>query len=84
MHRAATGGHTELVRLLLQSGAIVDLATEALCSAAELGHIEVVRVLLEHGAPVNSFAKVLLLTTWHFFNVCLGWAYSAASRMYGR
>ncbi len=58
LHRAATSGHTELVKLLLQSGAIVDLATEALCTASELGHVEVVKTLLDHGAPVDAIAKV--------------------------
>lgn len=59
---ACEGGHLEVVRLLLNSGAVPDAGgTEgfALRSAARKGHIEVVRLLLDRGAqPVGLLDAV--------------------------
>jgi len=60
LRNAAAGGHLEIVRLLLESGADPNLPEEhiaprghALHSAVCNGHIEIVRLLLEHGAHPN-------------------------------
>lgn len=55
---ASTNGHVEIVRLLLQNGASVDLQCNdgwtPLMGASEEGHIEVAKLLLqEGGAKVN-------------------------------
>ena len=53
---ASKNGHGEVVKLLLEHGAQVDLQEEngwsALMSASQNGHGEVVKLLLEHGAQV--------------------------------
>ena len=55
---AATGGHIELVRLLIQHGATVDLATGSnstpLRGASFHGFLNVMDVLLDNGANVNT------------------------------
>lgn len=58
---AASQGHLEIVRLLLERGADPNLPEEgiapqghALYSAAANGHYEVARLLLEHGAHPNA------------------------------
>jgi ankyrin repeat protein len=57
---AATGGHIEIVKLLLEHGADPNLPEEgiapqghALHSAVVNGHTEIVKLLLEHGAYPN-------------------------------
>lgn len=54
LQSAAWQGHMEIVRMLLEQGAIVDhtcnQGATALCIAAQEGHEQVVRVLLEFGA----------------------------------
>lgn len=60
LRNAASGGHLEIVRLLLERGADPNLPEEgiaprghALHSAVVRGHIDIVRLLLEHGAFPN-------------------------------
>ncbi len=61
LHIAAFSGHTEIVRLLLASGAdkegakkgSADLARTPLIFAVEQGHAEVVSTLIDAGANVN-------------------------------
>jgi ankyrin repeat protein len=56
---AAANGHMEVVKLLIENGADVNLKGEAwygpLHAAAAKGHLEVVKILLENGADVNIF-----------------------------
>ena len=55
---AATGGHIDLVQLLLQHGATVDLATGSnstpLRGASFHGFLKVMDILLDNGANVNT------------------------------
>jgi len=52
---ASATGHTEVVRLLLDSGANMYTCGDcALQSASENGHIEVVRLLLDRGAYLHT------------------------------
>ena len=54
---ASTNGHIEIVKLLLEFGAKVDLQNDngesALIHASMNGHIEIVNLLLEHAAEVD-------------------------------
>src|SRR5712671_195474 len=70
LRNAASGGHLEVVKLLLERGADPNLPEEliaprghALYSAVYNGHHEIARILLEHGAypspPVESSADAL-------------------------
>jgi ankyrin repeat protein len=56
---SAANGHVDVVKLLIENGADVNLKGEAwygpLHAAAANGHIEVVKILLENGADVNIF-----------------------------
>ena len=57
MNLAANNGHIEVVKLLLENGADVTIATESgitpLNSASGGGHVEVVKLLLEKGADLT-------------------------------
>lgn len=56
---AAANGHLDVVRLLVENGADVNLKGEAwegpLHFAAERGHVEIVQFLLDHGADIWLF-----------------------------
>ena len=59
LEKAAYGGYTEIVRLLVAAGANVNKKSEthgytALMRAAEEGHADTVKLLLEAGADVND------------------------------
>ena len=57
LHKAASEGKVEIVRLLLEKGAAVDPLMDGnispLFQAAYKGHADVVRLLLEHNAEIN-------------------------------
>jgi ankyrin repeat protein len=56
--RAGAGGHTHIVKLLLQHGAAVSMVSSdnrtALVAACVNGHIDVAAVLIEAGADLNA------------------------------
>ena len=56
---ASQGGHKDVVRLLIQSGADVDSRDNCGCTplmpASHAGYLDVVRLLLESGAVADSF-----------------------------
>jgi Ankyrin repeats (3 copies) len=61
LHRAAEGGHLELVQLLISHGADVDRRDDspvgpktALHIAAHTGHVAIVQELLQNGADVTT------------------------------
>ena len=56
---ASTGGQTEIIRLLIEKGADVNLREDvggstALLAAAFFGHTEIVEMLIDKGADVNA------------------------------
>lgn len=55
------GGHEEVVRVLLESGANVEDHNEnghtPLMEAASAGHVPVAKILLEHGAGINTHSN---------------------------
>jgi hypothetical protein len=56
--RAASKGHLEVVRWLLDHGATMKLykgENTALCEAIQDGHLEVVKLLVERGADPNAY-----------------------------
>lgn len=61
LHRAASRGHVQAAKLLLDRGATVDAAdgegVTPLVLAAYRGHTDVVKLLLERGAFVNAQEK---------------------------
>ena len=61
LHRAASGGHKEVVELLIAEGADVNAKTDAgftpLCDAAQFGHKEIAELLIATGADVNAKNK---------------------------
>ena len=61
LHKETRNGNVELVRMLIEHGADVNVRTNysstPLLAAARFGNIEVVRVLLEHGANVEAEDK---------------------------
>jgi len=57
--RASYGGHTKVVRLLLDKGALLDDGWTALMSAIDSGDTEVAKLLIRKGASVNERTKVL-------------------------
>jgi len=58
IHSAAAGGYTDILRMLIENGAVVNVKQQAgatpLHSAAQNGNLEMLILLLEHGADVNS------------------------------
>src|SRR6201996_442186 len=58
IHSAASGNHTDIVRMLVENGAQVNVTQQAgvtpLHSAAQNGNLEMLIILLENGAEVNS------------------------------
>ncbi|KAI9765621.1 MAG: hypothetical protein M1839_005415 [Geoglossum umbratile] len=62
LHEAAWGGHTEVVKLLIEKGADINIGSSykaphtPLHTAAEEGHYKVVELLLHKGADVNAGA----------------------------
>lgn len=57
LHRAAEAGHAHIVKVLVERGANVDVATDtgftALCLAAKEGYEPIVRILANAGANVE-------------------------------
>ena len=55
---AASGGHTDVCRLLIEKGAAVNVrqyeGATPLILAADKGHLEIVKLLVEAGADVNA------------------------------
>jgi ankyrin repeat protein len=71
--RAARSGNLEIVRLLIEHGATVDIGKESgdrtpLLEAAGQGHVDVVKLLISKGADVNARVKgltpLLLACAW--------------------
>lgn len=58
IHSAAAGNYTDIARILIENGAIVNVKQQAgstpLHSAAQNGNLELLILLLEHGAEVNT------------------------------
>ncbi|MDB5109426.1 MAG: hypothetical protein JWR67_540 [Mucilaginibacter sp.] len=58
IHSAAAGNYTEIVRMLLDKGALVNVKQQAgatpLHSAAQNGNLEMLILMLEKGAEVNA------------------------------
>jgi ankyrin repeat protein len=58
LHSAVAGNYTDIARMLVNSGAHVNIKQQAgatpLHSAAQNGNTEVIILLLEHGADVNA------------------------------
>ena len=69
LHMAAKGGQSEIVKLLLESGADANAAQESggtpLLYAAEAGHQEIVKLLLDAGANVNATYTLTKATPLH-------------------
>eukprot|EP00961_Rhodomonas_salina_P036484 490195-Rhodomonas_salina.1 len=51
------GGHTQVIALLIESGAVVDMVNSEgktpLIKAAELGYVDACKVLIDGGADIN-------------------------------
>lgn len=62
LHSSASGGHAEVVSMLLSAGAVVEASTlfgqTPLVLAVTKGHSQAARVLLEAGADVHARGKV--------------------------
>jgi ankyrin repeat protein len=58
IHSAAAGNYTDIVRMLIDNGAQVNVKQQAgatpIHSAAQNGNLEMLILLLEHGAEVNT------------------------------
>jgi len=61
LDRAALRGHTEVIRFLLEHGAIAASqrywGRTPLHEAARMGHTDAVKLLLDHGSPVDSIDR---------------------------
>ena len=71
--RAASNGNLEIVKLLVEHGAVVDIGKEGgdrtpLLEAAGYGHAEIVKFLIAKGADVNARGKGLT----PLLNACAG------------
>ncbi len=71
--RAASNGNLEIVKLLVEHGAVVDIGKEGsdrtpLLEAAGYGHAEIVKFLITKGADVNARGKGLT----PLLNACAG------------
>lgn len=59
---AAQSGHLEVVKILLEAGANLELASQdggnALFVAVQSGNVKIVKELLDAGANVNAYMKV--------------------------
>ncbi|KAJ7923118.1 ankyrin repeat-containing domain protein [Mycena leptocephala] len=64
LEEASAGGHTEIVRLILEAGLEngAQQYDRALQSASSSGHIAIVRLLLEKGADINAAGIPVLQT----------------------
>jgi len=73
LHAASSKGHLETVRILLDRGADVDIATSylnrtPLCTAHHHGHLKVMQLLLDYGANVNvRYGRLGLLSHYALF-----------------
>ena len=58
LHAAALSGHSSTVKLLLDSGARLEMTDQAkhtpLFRACEMGHMDVVQTLIDYGARVDG------------------------------
>ena len=59
LHFAASNGHVDVAKVLIQNGADVnavhnEVKRTALHHAAEYGHVDVAKVLIQNGADVNA------------------------------
>ena len=69
LHVAAKSGHTEIVRMLVNSGAFIENINSsgetALHVACKEGHFSVMTALIQHGAAVNGFCVSSKSTPLH-------------------
>jgi ankyrin repeat protein len=71
-HHPDSGGHEEIVKLLLEEGADVNAQRgpygNALYAASSKGHEKIVKLLLENGADVNAqggpYSNALYAASW--------------------
>ena len=69
LHDAASNGHVDVAKVLIQNGADVNAVDEVkrtpLHGAAEEGHVDVAKVLIQNGADVNAVDKDKELSLIH-------------------
>ncbi|XP_075252320.1 tyrosine-protein kinase HTK16-like isoform X2 [Convolutriloba macropyga] len=70
LHIAAEYGNTEILRMLVNSGAYIDNINSngetSLHVACKAGHFYTVTALVQHGASINKFAVLSKLTGLHY------------------